>query len=488
MKGRSNLVLAPGTWIETNVPQRLDRLPWSPWHWRVIMTLGVTWVFDGLEVTIIGAIAGVLIEPDTLHLTELEIGSSASIYLLGAILGSLYFGRLTDRLGRKKLFLVTLGFYLVGTLATAFSWNFMSFAFCRFVTGLGIGGEGSAMTSAIDELLPARVRGRVGISLNGTYWLGTALGAGLSIVLLNERILAHSIGWRLCFGLGAILGLGVLFLRRHLPESPRWLILHGRIQEANAVMESIEQKIETETNIRLPSVTSFRKMQVKGTVQYKYIIQTILQGHRKRAILGLSLILSQAFAYNAIFFTYALILRRFYNVEPHVIGLYLLPFALGNWLGPFLLGRFFDTIGRRTMITLTYSVSGVLLAMTGYFFAQGWLTALSQTLLWCAVFFVASAAASAAYLTVSELFPIEMRGLAIALFYSAGTAWGGLVAPTIFGALIQSGNRQSIFYGYLIGAALMLLGGLASAILGVPAEGKSLEALSELEDVQKRPM
>ncbi len=475
-------VLPPGSCIQTNIPQRLDRLPWSFWHWRIITTLGITWILDGLEVTIVSALSGVLIEPDTLHLSETQIGASASAYLLGAILGSLLFGRLTDRFGRKKLFLVTLTIYLLGTLATAFSWNFYSFSCFRALTGTGIGGEGSAMSSAIDELLPARFRGRVGISLNGSYWLGTLLGAALSLLLLNESVLPHSIGWRACFGLGSLLGSVILFLRRNLPESPRWLILHGRISEADAVMKQIEEQIEKQIGKPLSTVKMSQSLLVRGTVHYQYIIKSILGRYRRRAILGLSLVITQAFAYNAIFFTYALILGRFYGVKSDKVGFFLIPFAIGNWLGPLILGPLFDTIGRKVMIAITYGISGVLLAFTGYIFAQGWLTAISQTVLWCVVFFVASAAASAAYLTVSELFPVEMRGLAIALFYSVGTAVGGVAAPTIFGALIESGSRQSIFYGYLMGAVLMLLGSLVAVIFGVSAEGKSLEALSNFGD------
>lgn len=480
-------VLPVGTWVQTDVPQRLDRLPWSPWHWQIITTLGVTWILDGLEVTIISAVAGVLVEPDTLHLSEVQIGFTASAYLLGAILGSLVFGRLTDQLGRRKLFFVTLVIYLGGTLATAFAWNFFSFVIFRVITGAGIGGEGSAISSAIDELLPARVRGRVGIALNGTYWLGTTLGAGLSLFLLNEAILPHSIGWRVCFGLGAFLGLGILFLRRKLPESPRWLILHGRVEEATRIMRAIENKVEADTGKTLSPVDMSRKLLVKGSVKYTTIIHTILSGHRQRAILSFVLVVTQAFAYNAIFFTFALILGRFYGVRSDKVGLYLLPFAFGNWLGPMLLGFLFDVIGRRIMIGVTYGISGLLLGFTGYLFSQGWLTAISQTILWCVIFFVASSAASAAYLTVSELFPVEIRGLAIALFYSLGTAAGGLVAPVVFGALIQSGSRQNIYYGYLLGATLMLLGSFAAITIGISAEGKSLEELADLEDVKKKP-
>ena len=474
-------VLPPGANFSSDLPARLDRLPWSPWHWRLITSLGIAWLLDGLEVTVVGSVASVLVEPATLHLTETQIGAIASFYLLGAVLGALVFGRWTDRFGRKKLFLVTLTIYILGTLLTAFSWNFETFAFCRALTGAGIGGESSAVNSAIDELIPARIRGRINLGLNGSYWLGTALGALISLVFLNPRLFPLKLGWRLTFVLGAVLGCGVFLLRRHLPESPRWLLLHGRLHDAKTVVHAIEnQVIESKGEIQgAPPIRTRHK--VKGTITFGEIGRLIFFHHRKRAILGLVLMSTQAFAYNAIFFTYALVLGRFYGVSSDRIGLYLLPFAIGNFLGPLLLGKFFDTLGRRIMITATYGTAGILLAITGYSFAQGWLTAESQTALWCAVFFVASAAASSAYLTVSELFPVEMRGMAIALFYAIGTGVGGIGAPALLGALIQTGDRTKVAEGYFIGAGLMIFAAMVAAILGVPAEGKSLETLSELE-------
>lgn len=470
--------LEPGRWIETDVPARMDRLPWSRWHTRVVIALGITWILDGLEVTLVGSVAAVLGEPGTLHLSPAQIGLAASGYLAGAILGALVFGRLTDMLGRKRLFLVTLGVYTGATLLTAFAWNLGSFVLFRALTGAGIGGEYSAINSAIDELIPARIRGRTDLVINSTYWGGTLIGAAATLLLLDPHLLPHAIGWRLCFGLGGALGLCILFVRRNLPESPRWLLLHGQERRAEEVVREIEGQVVASLGAPLPPAPAPRPLEVKGTVGFRVIAHVLLARHLQRTVLGFTLMVAQAFAYNAIFFTYALILGRFYGVPSDRVGLYLIPFAAGNLVGPIALGRLFDTVGRRTMIASTYAVSGALLALTGWAFAEHWLTAGTQTLLWCAVFFVASAAASSAYLTVSELFPVELRGMAIALFYSVGTAAGGLLAPTIFGALIQTGNATQVMKGYLVGALLMLIAAGVTVLLGVRAEGRSLEELS----------
>ena len=468
--------LPPGTRIETDLPGRLDRLPWSRWHWRVVIALGITWVLDGLEVTLVGSVASVLGEPGTLGLSESQIGAAASAYLFGAIGGALFFGRLTDKLGRKRLFLVTLAVYLAATLLTALSLDFAMFALFRALTGAGIGGEYAAINSAIDELVPARVRGRCDLAINGTYWLGAGLGAASTLVLLDPAVLPHAIGWRVTFALGALLGGSVILVRRHVPESPRWLLLHGRVPEARAVVEEIEREVAR--SAPLPPAPPPRPLVVKGTVTFAAIARVLLLRHRRRSALGLTLMIAQAFAYNAIFFTYALVLSRFYDVPADRVGLYLLPFAAGNLLGPLLLGHLFDVVGRRAMIAATYGASGLLLALTGFLFARGALTAVSQTALWSVTFFVASAAASSAYLTVSELFPVELRGMAIALFYAAGTAAGGLLAPAIFGMLIESGSRENVRAGYLVGAALLVAAAIVAAVLGVDAEGKSLEELN----------
>jgi len=473
--------LSPGTAFISDLPPRLDRLPWSAWHWRVVVALGITWMLDGLEVTLVGAIGGVLREKETLGLSESQIGGAASAYLAGAVVGALVFGRLTDRLGRKKLFLVTLGVYLGATLASALAWDFVSFAAFRALTGAGIGGEYSAVNSAIDELLPARVRGRADLAINATYWLGTALGAVMSIVLLDPRVIPHALGWRACFGLGAIIGVFVLLLRNHLPESPRWLLLHGRVDEARASVESIEHAVSaTHRRETWPSPGPAAHLQAKGNVSFSWIARVLVKRHPRRTLLGLSLMVAQAFAYNGVFFTYALVLARYYGVPGHRVGYYLLPFAAGNLLGPIALGPLFDSWGRRTMITLTYAASGLLMALTGYALAQGWLSAATQTAMWCAVFFVASAAASSAYLTVSELFPVELRGMAIALFFAVGTAVGGLAAPALFGVLLQTGSRSEVFVGYAIGGGLMVLAAIAAAGLAVDAERKSLEQIAEI--------
>ena len=475
--------LAPSAEVETDIPARLDRLPWSRWHWRVVLALGITWVLDGLEVTLVGAVAGALIRPDTLGLTEQQIGQAATAYLAGAILGALVFGRLTDLVGRKRLFLVTLSVYLGATLLTALSTGFVTFALCRAITGAGIGGEYAAINSAIDELLPARVRGRADLGINGTYWLGTALGALSTLVLLDPSVLPPWLGWRVCFGLGAIIGVSILLVRRHVPESPRWLFLHGRGEEAHRLVAGIEREVAALAG-PLPVPGALVRIPIRSGLDYRTIARTLFYRHRRRAVLGMTLMVAQAFAYNAVFFTYGLVLGRFYGVPAERIGLYLLPFALGNLLGPLLLGHLFDTIGRRRMIAWTYGLAGVLLLVTGWAFARGWLDAVSQTLLWCAVFFFASPAASAAYLTVSELFPVAMRGLAIALFYALGTAVGGLLAPALFGVLIASGSRVQVALGDALGAVLMLAAAGVAALLAVPAERRCLEELDTLPDLR----
>ncbi|MBV9614205.1 MAG: MFS transporter [Ktedonobacteraceae bacterium] len=476
--------------VRTNVPARMDRLPWSRWHWLVIVSLGITWILDGLEVTIIGAIGSQLKNPLTLHLTDVEIGLAATAYLIGSVLGALFFGRMTDKLGRKKLFMITLLVYLIATVATAFSFNFIWFAACRFVTGTGIGGEYAAINSAIDELIPARARGWTDLAINSTWWVGTAAGAALTVVLLDPHLFAINLGWRLCFGLGAILGAGVLLVRRFVPESPRWLMMHGRFDEANEVVASIEREIEREDHIdSLPEPEGSILIRPVGTVSFLRIAQSMLRDYPTRSLLGLSLMIGQAFLYNAIFFTYGLVLTTFYHIPPSSVGLYLIPFAIGNVLGPMTLGRLFDTIGRRKMIAFTYIISGVLLTITGWLFLQGVLTAVTQTICWSIIFFFASTGASSAYLTVSEVFPLEVRALAIALFFAVGTAVGGALAPTIFSALIQTGKPFEVFLGDLIGAVLMAGAGVIAIFFAVNAERQSLEniarPLSFVEDEEE---
>ncbi len=475
---------APGAFFESDVPARLDRLPWARWHWRMVIALGITWMLDGLEVTLVGAIGPVLMEPATLHLTAGQVGAAGSAYLAGAVTGALVFGRLTDLFGRKRLFLITLAVYLLATLASGLAWSFWSFAFFRSVCGAGIGGEASAVNSAIDELIPARSRGHVDLAVNSTYWLGTVVGSVLALVLLDTRVLPPAYGWRGVFVVGAGLGLSILLMRRHIPESPRWLLLHGRDDEADAITTAIESDVAAglaRGRAALPPVGAPVTLQAKGRVTFAAIARVLLVGHRRRTILGLSLMIAQAFLYNGVFFTYALVLSRFYGVPSGRIGLYLIPFALGNLLGPWLLGGLFDRVGRRPMIALTYAATGVLIAIAGVGLARGWFDAFTQTLMWSAVFFVASSAASSAYLTVSELFPVELRGMAIALFYAAGTAIGGLSAPVLFGYLLESGDPARLAIGYFVGAALMIAAAGVSAAIGVAAEGKSLEAINALD-------
>jgi len=472
----------------SDIPARLDRLPWSRWHWRVVIALGVAWVLDGLEVTLVGSLGGVLERPDTLGLNAAQIGWTGSLYIGGAVIGALVFGRLADRLGRKKLFLITLAVYALATLATAFSPNFAFFALCRFATGLGIGGEYAAINSAIDELIPARVRGRVNLAINGSFWIGAALGAGLSLWLLDPRVLGPVLGWRVGFALGAVLAVAILLVRRDVPESPRWLIAHGRAEEAERIVQRIEAEVSAQHGA-LPNAIGHVTFGRRASPGWREVAHVLFRRYPQRSMVALALMISQAFFYNAIFFTYALVLTRFHGVPEGRVALYIFPFALGNVLGPLLLGPLFDRVGRRRMIALTYVLSGVGLAMTGWAFMEGWLDARSQALCWSAVFFLASAAASSAYLTVSEVFPLEMRAIAISLFYAVGTGAGGFIGPVLFGALIETGSRGAVAAGYAIGAALVIVAGLLALRYAVNAERKPLEEIAPPlgSDTEERP-
>jgi MFS family permease len=466
----------PSAIIETDIPARLDRLPWGRFHTLVVAALGITWILDGLEVTLVGAVAGALKESYGLRLTNSEIGLAASAYLTGAVLGAIFFGWLTDRLGRKKLFFITLAVYLVATAATACSWNLWSFALFRFFTGTGIGGEYTAINSAIQELVPARVRGWSDLVINGSFWIGAAIGAAASIILLDPSVIAPSIGWRMAFLMGAVLGLVILFMRLWLPESPRWLMTHGHPEEAEAVVQSIEERLgaESATNANLPRV----RLCPRHHTPFSEVARTLFKDYRQRTLVGLALMAAQAFFYNAIFFTYALVLTDFYGIPASQVGWYLLPFAAGNFMGPLLLGRLFDVIGRKPMIALTYAISGLLLAGSGYLFYAGVLSATGQTIAWMVIFFFASAAASSAYLTVGETFPLEIRALAIAFFYAIGTGVGGIAGPWLFGHLIDSGSRANVFAGYLLGSALMIAAAIVESIWGIAAERKPLESVA----------
>ncbi len=466
-------------WIETDVPARMDRLPWSRWHWLIVSALGITWILDGLEVTLAGALGGALKNAHTLALTDQQVGNSNSWYLAGAVVGALVFGYGTDRLGRKKLFYATLLVYLSATAATAFSWNFASYAFFRAVTGAGIGGEYAAINSAVDELIPARVRGRADLIINSTYWLGAAVGAAATVVLLDPHYLPVWLGWRFAFGIGAGLGLVVLFFRHWVPESPRWLMVHGRHEEGEKVVADVERQVTEGHPETLPPLTGEKsRLRQRTHTPWSEIWQAVAYDHRRSAFLGLALMIAQAFFFNAIFFTSAQVLEKYYGVPADKPGWYLAAFALGNLLGPITIGHLFDTVGRKPMIAGTYALSGVLLAVTGWMFRQGMLTATTQTVAWMIIFFVASSAASAAYLTVSEIFPLEIRAMAIAIFYAVGTLVGGVGAPAFFGFLISQGSRDYLFGGYLLGAMLMILAAGVELWIGVKAEGQSLESIA----------
>jgi MFS family permease len=463
----------------TDVPARLDRLPWARFHWLVIAALGITWILDGLEVTLVGSLASAITDSPRLHIDSTQFGLTASAYLAGAVLGALGFGWLTDRLGRKKLFTLTVLLYLVATVASGLAWNFWSFALFRFLTGAGIGGEYAAVNSTIQELIPARRRGFTDLCVNGSFWLGAALGAVGANVALDPRVIDPELGWRAAFVIGGVIGMIVLVLRRWIPESPRWLMTHGYPEEASRVVAEIEDRVARETAAPLPPVPGkmLRLRRHKGD-WFLASLGVLVRQYQRRTVLGVVLMASQAFCYNAVLFTYALVLTRFYGVPGSKVGWYMLPFALGNFLGPLTLGRLFDSLGRRQMISATYAVSGLLLALSGWAFAAGSLSATEQTLAWSAIFFFASAAASSAYLTVGETFPLEVRAVAISIFYAFGTAVGGIAGPAVFGALIQTGSRSELLFGYLLGGALMLAGAATAWFLGVEAERRPLEEVA----------
>jgi len=470
--------------IETNIPFRLDALYWSGFHTRVVLALGITWILDGLEVTLAGALSGALKDSPTLQFSNFDVGLANSSYLAGAVLGALGFGWLTDRIGRKKLFFITLAFYLTATALTALSWSVESYALLRFLTGAGIGGEYTAINSTIQELVPARYRGWTDLVINGSFWIGAALGAVSAIVLLDPQRFAADVGWRLAYLTGACLGLVVFVMRMWIPESPRWLVIHGHPDRANEIVAEIERSVAGHVQDRPAQQVSPQrawpklKLRMRSHTPLREVAHTLFTLYRQRSLVGLALMVAQAFFYNAIFFTFSLILIDFYGIPSDQIGWYILPFAAGNFLGPLVLGRLFDTLGRRTMITLTYAVSGVLLAITGYLFSIDALSARSQTIAWMVIFFCASPAASAAYLTVSETFPLEVRALAIALFYAVGTGIGGVAGPALFGLLIDTGSRGSVFVGYLFGAGLMVAAAVIAWRYAIAAERRTLESVA----------
>jgi MFS family permease len=464
--------------IETSIPSRLDSLRWSGFHTRVVLALGITWILDGLEVTLAGALSGALKESPTLRFTNFDVGFANSAYLAGAVLGALGFGWLTDRIGRKKLFFITLAVYLTATAATALSWNLASYALFRFLTGAGIGGEYTAINSTIQELVPARYRGWTDLVINGSFWIGAAMGAVSAIVLLDPAVIDPDLGWRLAYLTGACLGLVVFGMRMWIPESPRWLMIHGQPDRAHAIVDDIERSVTGYVQDPGQHGWSKIKLKMRDHTPLREVAHTLFSVYRQRSLVGLTLMIAQAFFYNAIFFTFALVLTDFYGIAASQVGWYILPFAAGNFLGPLLLGRLFDTVGRRVMITFTYGVSGLLLALSGYLFSIGVMSAQTQTIAWMVIFFFASPAASAAYLTVSETFPLEVRALAIALFYSIGTGIGGVVGPALFGALIDTGSRDSVFAGYLLGSGLMIAAAVVAWRYCIAAERRALESVA----------
>jgi MFS family permease len=463
--------------IATDIPARLDALPLGRFHLLVIAALGITWILDDLEVTLAGALSGELKQSSALALSNAQVGLAGSCYLAGAVLGAILFGWLTDRLGRKKLFTITLAIYLLATAATGLSWDAWSFALFRFLTGAGIGGEYTAINSTIQELIPARLRGWTDLVINGSFWLGAALGAAGSIVLLDPAVIDPAIGWRLAFLIGAAIGLVIVVMRLWIPESPRWLVTHGFPQAALAIVRGIEAQFARVGDVPVREPAKVR-LRMRDHTPLREVARTLFITYRQRTLVGLTLMAAQAFFYNAIFFTYALILGDFYATPAAAVGWYILPFAAGNVLGPLLLGRLFDTIGRKIMIASTYALSGIMLAVTAYLFNQDLLTATTLTIAWMSVFFFASAAASSAYLTVSEIFPLEIRALAIAFFYAIGTGIGGIAGPLLFGMLIGTGSRGGVALGYALGAILMIVAAAVQARWGVAAERKALEAVS----------
>jgi MFS family permease len=465
--------------IVTEIPARLDRLPWSRFHVLVVVALGITWILDGLEVTIVGAIGPVLQSPLTLGLTAGEVGAAASAYVTGAVIGALIFGWMTDRFGRRLIFYVTLIVYLTGVLLTATSWSFWSFALFRAITGFGIGGEYAAINSAIDELMPARYRGRIDIIINGSFWVGAVAGSGASLIFLDPNVFAPDVGWRLAFAIGGVLCLGILLMRRHVPESPRWLVTHGFGRRADATVADIEQRVRADTKRELEPAHGRLEVHPRRTFGFALITRAMLGKYRSRSVLALALMIAQAFLYNAVFFSYGLVLVQFHGVASERTGTHLVTLAASNFLGPLLLGHFFDTIGRRKMITATYGISGVLLLATALAFGFDAFSAWGQTFAWMLIFFFASAAASSAYLTASEIFPLETRALAIAIFYALGTAVGGTTAPLLFGYLVQSGSAWALAAGYAFAASLMLAAAAIAAKFGIDAEMRSLESIAD---------
>ena len=474
--------------IQTRVPSRMDRLPWARFHWLVVTGLGTAWILDGLEVTMVGSVADRLTEPGSgVELDSGQIGMAAAIYVLGSCLGALVFGQLTDKFGRKKLFLTTLLVYLGATAATAFTFNAWYFYLCRFLTGVGIGGEYAAINSAIDELIPARRRGQTNLAINAGYWAGAAGGALMAVLLLRTDILPIDMGWRVAFLIGVVLGLAVLLVRRYVPESPRWLLVHGREQEAEQLVGDLETKISTEKGAELPEAEGSLTIHQRATIRISEIARVAFREYPRRSMLCLALFVGQAFLYNAVTFNQGTLLGKFFGVDSGDVPYFVAVYALASLAGPLLFGRMFDVVGRKRMIAGTYLASAVLMTLTAALFASGTLSAWGFTGMIVATFLFATAGASSAYLTASEIFPLETRALAIAFFYAIGTAAGGIVGPLLFGELISTGSMELTAIGFYIGAAAMALGGVAEILFGVNAEQKSLEDIAAPLTARKNP-
>ncbi len=463
--------------VRSLIPARMDRLPWTRFHWSVVVGLGVAWILDGLEIQMVSANG----YAKQLGMNSAEVGFTGTVYLAGEVVGALVFGRLSDRLGRKKFFIITLAIYLIGSGVAGLAWTPWFLWVFRFVAGLGIGGEYTAINSAIDEIIPSHYRGRVDIAINGTYWGGAALGAAANLFLLSPTMNDNGWGWRIGFFIGPVLGLIIIYLRRHIPESPRWQLTHGHEKEAEENVDRIEREVEEESGSRLEPVPDSKAIEVKATdrIPFRTVAHVFIRKYPRRTFVAFSMMVTQSFLYNAIFFSYALVLQNFYGIPNGQTGLYFFPFAIGNLIGPLVLGPLFDTIGRRKMIFGTYAIAGVVLAISAALFSAGVLTAVTQTLFWCVSFFFASAGASSAYLTVSETFPLELRGQAISYFFSIGQAVGAF-APLIFGILVGDGkSRGPLTAGYYFGAAMMIVGGLIALIFAFDAERKSLEDIAD---------